>query len=165
MSQESNKLTSLLTTLFVQLPTIFSSYLGLFTGLTMSFDLNSAIQPIRLKPRRVPFALKPKTDEQLNKLIAQGVLEPVSHVLEPVSHLLSHWSSQMGLYGSVQTTNALSTRLQMHTLQQHAYAVPVISHLLASLAGSRRAACEALPLWGVGSRRMLPPWGGICILY
>ncbi|XP_060539737.1 collagen alpha-6(VI) chain-like [Pantherophis guttatus] len=41
--------------------------------------LDPKVAAIRMKPRRVLFALKPKVDEQLDKLIQQGVLEPVDH--------------------------------------------------------------------------------------
>ena len=32
-----------------------------------------------MKARRVPFALKERIDAELDKLVAQGILEPVSH--------------------------------------------------------------------------------------
>ncbi|XP_026520930.1 uncharacterized protein K02A2.6-like, partial [Notechis scutatus] len=44
-----------------------------------SFSLDPNIAPIRLKPRRVPFALWKKIDEQLDKLVKQGVLQPIDH--------------------------------------------------------------------------------------
>ncbi|XP_026581555.1 uncharacterized protein LOC113454394, partial [Pseudonaja textilis] len=58
---------------------VFDNSLGKYRGPPISFNLNPNVAPIRLKPRRVPFALKPKIDEQLDKLVAQGVLEPIDH--------------------------------------------------------------------------------------
>uniref|UniRef100_A0A2H6MZN8 Peptidase A2 domain-containing protein n=1 Tax=Micrurus carvalhoi TaxID=3147026 RepID=A0A2H6MZN8_9SAUR len=56
---------------------IFEDTLGCYKGTPISLNLDPKIAPIRLKPRRVPLALKTKVDTQLDKLIAQGVLEPI----------------------------------------------------------------------------------------
>lgn len=58
---------------------IFDGTLGQYTGTPISFNLDPQEMPIQLKPRQVPFALNPKVDGQLDKLIAQGILEPVDH--------------------------------------------------------------------------------------
>lgn len=42
-------------------PDIFDCTLGQYAGIPISFNLNSQIAPIHLKPQRVPFTLKPKT--------------------------------------------------------------------------------------------------------
>lgn len=58
---------------------VFNGTLGQYAGFPISFSLGPQIPPIRLKLRWVPFAFKPEVDEQLHKLIAQGILEPVDH--------------------------------------------------------------------------------------
>lgn len=65
--------------ILVKFAPVFSETLGRYKGPPVGFDLDPTVAPIRLKARRVPFALKPKIDTELDKLIAQGVLEPVSH--------------------------------------------------------------------------------------
>lgn len=59
---------------------VFDSSLGKYKGNPISFDLDSRVASICLKPRRVPFALCSKVDLELDKLIAQGVLEAVDHL-------------------------------------------------------------------------------------
>ena len=58
---------------------VFDGSLGSYTGPPILFHLNPTVTPIYLKARRLPFALKPKIDEQLDWLIVQGVLEAVPH--------------------------------------------------------------------------------------
>ncbi|XP_060546945.1 uncharacterized protein K02A2.6-like [Pantherophis guttatus] len=58
---------------------VFNNELGKYKGSPISFNLDPQVAPIRIKPRRVPFALRPKIDEQLDKLVTQGVLEPIDH--------------------------------------------------------------------------------------
>ncbi|XP_026529758.1 uncharacterized protein K02A2.6-like, partial [Notechis scutatus] len=110
---------------------VFSDKLGKYKGTPISFSLNPEVAPIRLKPRRVPFALKPKIDEQLDKLIAQGVLEPIDH---------AHWETPIVTPikpdGSIRICGDYRATLN-HALQQSAYPVPVVQHLLHSLGGGK----------------------------
>lgn len=68
-----------LDTLSKEFPAVFSNTLGKYTGTPVSFSIDPAIPPRRLKPCRVPFALRPKVDAELHKFIQQGILEPVDY--------------------------------------------------------------------------------------
>ncbi|KRX44072.1 Transposon Tf2-9 polyprotein [Trichinella murrelli] len=48
-------------------------------GEPVSLDLDPSVLPVRMKARKVPLALKEKIDMELDKLVKQKVLEPVSH--------------------------------------------------------------------------------------
>uniref|UniRef100_A0A3B3RQE8 ribonuclease H n=1 Tax=Paramormyrops kingsleyae TaxID=1676925 RepID=A0A3B3RQE8_9TELE len=45
----------------------------------ISIDIDSMVTPRFFKARPVPFALRPQLDEELDKLVAQGIFEPVRH--------------------------------------------------------------------------------------
>ncbi|KAI2667094.1 hypothetical protein H4Q32_031059 [Labeo rohita] len=45
----------------------------------ISIDIDSTVTPRFFKARPVPFALRPQLDEELDKLVAQGIFEPVRH--------------------------------------------------------------------------------------
>ncbi|XP_060094825.1 uncharacterized protein K02A2.6-like, partial [Heteronotia binoei] len=81
--------------------------------------------------RRVPFTLKPKIEEELDKLIAQGILEPVTHatwetpIVTPVKP-----SGEVRICADYKCT-------LNKALQAHAYPVPIVSHVLATLAGAK----------------------------
>lgn len=106
---------------------VFNNKLGKYTGKPVSFSLEPQVQPCRLKPRRVPFALRPKVDAEIDKLIAQGILEPVDHV---------HWETPiviaMKADGSVCICADYRATINQ-VLQSHAYPVLVMQHLLHSL--------------------------------
>ncbi|XP_026534935.1 uncharacterized protein K02A2.6-like, partial [Notechis scutatus] len=110
---------------------VFDGSLGKYRGAPISFNLDPNIAPIHLKPRRVPFALKPKIDEQLNKLIEQGVLEPTDH---------ARWETPIVTPvkpdGSVRICGDYKATLN-RALQQSAYPVPIVQHLLHSLGGGK----------------------------
>lgn len=80
-----------------------------------------------MKPHRVPFALLPKIDSQLDKLIAQGVLELVDH---------AKWETPIVTPvkpdGSVCICADYKCTINK-ALQQNAYPVPVVQYLLHSL--------------------------------
>ncbi|XP_058023902.1 uncharacterized protein K02A2.6-like, partial [Ahaetulla prasina] len=84
-------------------------------------------QVIRLKARRVPFALKPKIDQELEKLVSQGILVPVDH---------AKWETPIVTPvkpdGSVRICADYKATLNK-ALQKSAYPVPVVQHLLHSL--------------------------------
>ncbi|XP_039192310.1 uncharacterized protein K02A2.6-like, partial [Crotalus tigris] len=116
---------------------IFSPQLGTFKGPPVSLKLDPTVTPIRtnhcirIKARRVPFALKSKIDTELDKLIQQGILEPVDS---------SPWETPivtpLKANGDIRICADYKCTLNK-ALQQHAYPVPVVSHILASLKGGR----------------------------
>ena len=114
-----------------EFPSVFDGTLGLYNGLPIALRLNPTVQPIRVKARRVPFALKPRIDEELDRLVAQGVLEPVDSgtwetpIVTPVKP-----------DGSVRICGDYKCTLN-RALQDHAYPVPVVNHVLATLAGAK----------------------------
>ncbi|XP_058034327.1 uncharacterized protein K02A2.6-like, partial [Ahaetulla prasina] len=77
--------------------------------------------------RRVPFALKPKIDKEIDKLISQGILVPVDH---------AKWETPIVTPvkpdGSVRICADYKATLNK-ALQKSAYPVPVVQHLLHSL--------------------------------
>ena len=56
---------------------LFKEELGLVKGLTVKFQVDSNVCPIFCKHRTVPNALRGRVEEELNRLVACGVLEPV----------------------------------------------------------------------------------------
>ncbi|XP_032068760.1 uncharacterized protein K02A2.6-like [Thamnophis elegans] len=110
-----------------EFPTVFDGSLGKYTGTPVSFNLDPSVQPVRLKPRRVPIALKPKVDAELEKLVAQGILEPVDH---------ARWETPIVLPikpdGSVRICADYRCSIN-RALPSNAYPVPVVQHLLHTL--------------------------------
>ncbi|KRY52595.1 Transposon Tf2-9 polyprotein [Trichinella britovi] len=110
---------------------VFTPDLGCYTGEPVSLDLDPSVPPVRMKARKVPFALKEKIDTELDKLVKQKVLEPVSH---PV------WATPivtpMKPDGSVRICGDYKCTINK-ALLKHAYPVPAVSHLLTSLAGGK----------------------------
>ncbi|XP_060126817.1 uncharacterized protein K02A2.6-like [Zootoca vivipara] len=114
-----------------EFPGVFDGALGRYTGPPIALQLDPAVRPIRHKARRVPFALKPRIDEELDRLVEQGVLEPVPNapwetpIVTPVKP-----------NGSVRICADYKCTINK-ALTAHAYPVPVVSHVLATLAGSK----------------------------
>lgn len=106
---------------------VFNGELGKYTGTPISFNLDSQVAPIRLKPRRVPFTLRPKVDEELDQLLSQGILEPIDH---------ARWETPIVLptkpNGSIHICADYKCTLN-RALQANPYQVPVVQHLLHSL--------------------------------
>ncbi|XP_026569428.1 uncharacterized protein K02A2.6-like, partial [Pseudonaja textilis] len=116
--------TSDVDTLFSDFSDVFSSELGCYSGTPISFSVDPQAIPLRLKPRRVPFAIRPKLDAELDKLLKQGVLEPTD---------FAKWETPivtpLKKDGSLRICADYKTTLNRY-LQVSAYPVPVIQHLL-----------------------------------
>ncbi|XP_060116324.1 uncharacterized protein K02A2.6-like, partial [Heteronotia binoei] len=114
-----------------EFPDVFDGSLGSYKGPAISLPLDPTVRPIRLKARRVPFALKPKIEAELDRLTAQGVLEPVDYatwetpIITPIKP-----------NGEVRICADYKCTINK-ALQDNPYPVPVVSHVLAALAGSK----------------------------
>ena len=58
---------------------VFADDLGTVQEVTLHVD--PAIQPKYYKARLVPFAIRPKVEDELDRLLAAGVIEPVRYCL------------------------------------------------------------------------------------
>lgn len=58
---------------------MFNSELGKFTGEPVKLRLNPSVPPIGFKARNIAFALRPKVEAEIDKLVRQGVLEPIEN--------------------------------------------------------------------------------------
>ncbi|XP_015281060.1 PREDICTED: uncharacterized protein K02A2.6-like [Gekko japonicus] len=112
-------------------PDVFAEGLGRYKGPPVAFELDPSVKPIRLKYRKVPIPLRPRVEKEIDKLVEQGVLEPVPH---------SKWETPIVTPvkpdGSIRLCADYKCTLNK-ALQQHSYPVPVISHILASLGGGK----------------------------
>ncbi|XP_058038083.1 uncharacterized protein K02A2.6-like [Ahaetulla prasina] len=117
--------------LFSEFADVFEGQLGKYTGQPISFNLDPQVAPVRLKPRRVPLALRPKVDMELDKLIAQGVLEPIEY---------SHWETPIVIPlkpdGSIRICADYKCTINK-ALQANQYPLPVVQQLLHSLGPGR----------------------------
>nr|XP_056718397.1 uncharacterized protein K02A2.6-like [Euleptes europaea] len=110
---------------------VWKGPLGCYKGPPVRLHVDPAAAPIRLKPRRVPFALKPRIDAELDRLVAQGVLVPVPN---------APWETPIvtPLKPNGDVRICADYKCTINTaLRPHAYPMPVVSHLLASLAGGQ----------------------------
>ncbi|XP_015279713.1 PREDICTED: uncharacterized protein K02A2.6-like, partial [Gekko japonicus] len=117
--------------LYKEFTDVFGGGLGKYTGPPVAFELAPAVRPVRLKYRKVPIPLKPRIEAELDKLIEQGVLEPV-----PFSRWETPIVTPVKPDGSVRICADYKCTIN-RALQQHSYPVPVISHVLASLGGGK----------------------------
>ena len=60
-------------------PTIFEESLGLVQGTTAKIHVDPTAQPKFFKARPVPYALRDKVDKELDHLVKEGVIQPVTH--------------------------------------------------------------------------------------
>ncbi|XP_015266366.1 PREDICTED: uncharacterized protein K02A2.6-like [Gekko japonicus] len=117
--------------LYSEFPEVFGGGLGRYNGPPVSFDLDPGVRPIRLKYRKVPIPFKAKIEAELDKLVEQGVLEPV-----PFGKWETPIVTPIKPDGSIRICADYKCTINK-ALQQHSYPVPVISHVLASLGGGK----------------------------
>lgn len=106
---------------------VFNSELGRYMGMPISFNLDPSVAPVRFKLHRVPFALCPKVDQEIDKLLVQNIVEPVDHAKWETPIIIPIKSD-----GSIRICADYKAELN-RALQANPYPVPVVQHLLQSL--------------------------------
>lgn len=108
---------------------VFQPGLGKSQGPPVRVEVQPHAQPRFYKPRPVPFALLPRVDEALNKLIGQGILEPVRH---------SEWATPIVPVvkkdGSIRICGDYKSTLNP-VIHWETYPLPTLEELFAKLAG------------------------------
>ena len=69
---DSNSVTS-------KFPELFKEELGTYKGIEVSLEDDEAVSPKFYKARNVPYAMRSKVDAELDRLLAQNIIEPVAH--------------------------------------------------------------------------------------
>lgn len=112
-------------------PDVFKTDLGSYRGPPVSFSLNKNVKPVMLKARKVPFALKDKIELELNRLIEQGVLEPITHPkwCTPIVTVCKE-NGDVRICGDYRSTLNLA-------LNPEPYPVPSVQGILSALAGGK----------------------------
>ncbi|XP_033002290.1 uncharacterized protein K02A2.6-like [Lacerta agilis] len=117
--------------LYEEFTPLFDGSLGCYKGPPINFELDQGVTPVRLKPRRVPFALQPKIEAELDKLVQQKVLEPVDS---------ARWETPivtpLKANGEVRICADYKCTINK-AIRGNSYPIPVVSQLLAKLAGGK----------------------------
>lgn len=113
----------------------------------ISIDIDSTVTPRFFKARPVPFALRPQLDEELDKLVAQGIFEPVRHAkwATPIVAVAKKDGGLRICYDYRCTVNT--------AVKPDVYPIPTASELFSKLAGGEvftkldlKQAYQQLPL-------------------
>lgn len=108
---------------------VFSETLGAYKGPLITLPIDPKIPPVRHKARNVPLAMRPKIDAALDKLLEEGVIEPISNPTwsTPVVPIIKS-SGDVRLCGDYKVT-------LNKAMADHVYPIPSINHLLSNLKG------------------------------
>ncbi|XP_024154359.1 uncharacterized protein K02A2.6, partial [Oryzias melastigma] len=111
---------------------VFSTDLGRLKGIKARVSLKHDCVPKFCPPRKVPYALRPKVEAELTRLVKQGVISPVDH---------SNWATPVVPVskkdGSVRLCGDFKVTINP-VLCVDKYPIPRIEDLFASLAGGQR---------------------------
>ena len=112
-------------------PTVFEESLGLVQGTTAKIHVDAAGQPKFFKARPVPYSLRDKVDKELDHLVKEGVIQPVTHSdwAAPVVPVVKRDGS-VRLCGDYKITVNKVAKFD-------SYPLPRIDDLFASLSGGR----------------------------
>ncbi|XP_061878364.1 uncharacterized protein K02A2.6-like [Entelurus aequoreus] len=111
---------------------VFQEGLGTLKGFEVALTLKPVHQPKFFQARAVPYALRPKVEEELERLEQGGVLSPVqfSEWATPIVPILKK-------NGKVRICGDFTVTLNPALCAEH-YPIPRIEDLFASLAGGQR---------------------------
>ncbi|XP_012826093.1 uncharacterized protein K02A2.6-like [Xenopus tropicalis] len=111
---------------------VFSEELGTFNGYTATINLKPGTQPKFFQARVVPYAIRPKVEEEINHLLKQGIISPVrfSEWATPIVPVIKKG-------GNVRICGDFKVTVNPALCAEH-YPLPRIEDLFASLAGGKR---------------------------
>uniref|UniRef100_A0A5S6Q2E4 Reverse transcriptase domain-containing protein n=1 Tax=Trichuris muris TaxID=70415 RepID=A0A5S6Q2E4_TRIMR len=102
---------------------------GAYSGPPVHLQLDPSVKPIQLKARRIPIALAPKIDAEIDRLIQHGILEPTEN---------TKWATPavpvVKQNGEVRLCADYKCTINK-ALRQHPYPIPQVDRLLRSQAG------------------------------
>ena len=111
-------------------PSIQQKAIGKLANIKGRLNLKEGVAPVFLKARQVPYSLRKKVELELEKLVQEGVLIPVSW---------SEWATPIVVVpkadGSVRICGDFKSTLNPH-LKVDQYPLPRIEDILANLGGS-----------------------------
>lgn len=110
---------------------VFDDNLNEYKGPLVKLELKDSVSPKFLRARPVPFALKERVEEEIDRLTRQGIIEPIQHSewATPVVIILKKDGS-IRLCGDYRSTvNEASTKAS--------YPLPTVSEVLAKLEGGK----------------------------
>ncbi|KAJ0171393.1 hypothetical protein K1T71_012943 [Dendrolimus kikuchii] len=110
-------------------PNVFSGSLGSFNKYNIQLRLQPNAKPVFFKARPVPYALKEKIDNELDRLLSLGILKPVDHSVyaSPVVPVLKK-------DGSIRLCADYSLTINKQLIVDQ-YPLPTVNDLLAKLHG------------------------------
>ena len=110
---------------------VFSPELGTLKGITATIQLDASAKPSFCKARTVPYSLKGKIEQELDWLVKQGVIEPItfSEWAAPIVPVLKK-DGTVRICGDYKLSVNQASKVD-------SYPLPKIDDLLASLAGGK----------------------------
>ena len=66
-----------LDSLFTKYADLFQDELGTIKGVSAKLHVSSGAKPRFYRPRSIPYALRSRVDQALEKLVSEGILEPM----------------------------------------------------------------------------------------
>ena len=127
---------------------VFSEGLGIFHGRKAKIEVDPTAKPRYCKARPLPYAMRPLVEEELDRLVAEGILEPVTHSewATPVVAVLKSDKKTVRLCGDFRMSVNPVAKLDR-------YPIPNVEDLFANLKQGRlftkldlRHAYQQLPL-------------------
>lgn len=113
-------------------PSLFSNKLGLFNKFKVKLQRKEDAKPVFVRARPVAFALKKKVDEEIDRLVGIGILEPVDHAqyASPIVPVLKQ-------NGSIRICADFSTGVNKQLVVDQ-YPLPTVTELFAKLCGGQQ---------------------------
>ena len=114
-----------------EFPELFSDGLGLFNGPPVKLAIDDSVAPIFCKARSVPFSLKPRIEQAIDKNVKEGIWEPVQY---------SEWAAPIVPIQKADGTVRLCGDYKVtcnQASQTDKYPIPNINDIFAKLAGGK----------------------------
>nr|XP_034311360.1 uncharacterized protein K02A2.6-like [Crassostrea gigas] len=132
LQQSTQKTDAVLKEILNKHKAVFGSEIGKLKGITATLYLEDNAQPKLCKARLVPYSLKPKVEEELQRLEKEGIIKPVTHSkwASPVVPVVKK-NGQVRLCGDYKVTINPVMKVDQ-------YPLPRIQDIFASLAGGKK---------------------------